>query len=318
MEEIEVEDKEEELANPKEKPTFNERAIIYEQPRHEERARDSDKNIHRKRATLDEETNFVERATANNENRNGERATSEDKNNREKRTTQEEPLPLFLFKLHNEIQKLRVACDVRKTHLLKQGKDDKTTEIVGMKIKDVEDELTRIIEKIVEKHPVWLIWGSKVLGVGKYSLAKIMAVADINIAINISKLRRFAGYMPGEKRVKGEKLHFCMPLKVHMWKVGQNLLRAKGSYYRYYLEMKDYYTKRAEKQGLKILSLNRKEKEGEISKAHIHNMALRKMIQLFLAHLWVVWRRAEGLPLTDPYPIAHLGHADYIEPFYDR
>jgi hypothetical protein len=36
--------------------------------------------------------------------------------------------------------------------------------------------------------------------------------------------------------------------------------------------------------------------------ARRHMTALRKMEKLFLAHLWLVWRQAEGLAVTDPYP----------------
>lgn len=39
-----------------------------------------------------------------------------------------------------------------------------------------------------------------------------------------------------------------------------------------------------------------------------HYTALRKVEKLFLAHLWLVWREAEGLPVGDPYAHAILGH----------
>lgn len=41
---------------------------------------------------------------------------------------------------------------------------------------------------------------------------------------------------------------------------------------------------------------------------HIHLRALRKMVKRFLADLWAEWRKMEGLPVTDPYPIAILKH----------
>jgi hypothetical protein len=43
-------------------------------------------------------------------------------------------------------------------------------------------------------------------------------------------------------------------------------------------------------------------------------MALRKMVKLFLACLWLEWRKAEGLPLTKPYAIEQLGHDSFISP----
>ena len=56
------------------------------------------------------------------------------------------------------------------------------------------------------------------------------------------------------------------------------------------------------------------EEEGTIWATHITKRAMRKMIKLFLSHLWLVWRAAEGLSVTSPYPIAVLGHKDFISP----
>jgi hypothetical protein len=59
----------------------------------------------------------------------------------------------------------------------------------------------------------------------------------------------------------------------------------------------------------------RYEPEGVISEGHIHNRALRKMIKLFQACLFLVWREAEGLPPTKPYAIERLGHDSMINPW---
>jgi len=47
----------------------------------------------------------------------------------------------------------------------------------------------------------------------------------------------------------------------------------------------------------------------------INNMALRWLAKLFLYHLWVVWRRAEGLPDTDELAMKYLGHAEDKDPW---
>lgn len=46
-----------------------------------------------------------------------------------------------------------------------------------------------------------------------------------------------------------------------------------------------------------------------------HNYALRKIQKLFLSHLWEVMREGAGLPVSDPYPQAHLGHNGKIDPW---
>jgi len=50
------------------------------------------------------------------------------------------------------------------------------------------------------------------------------------------------------------------------------------------------------------------------SKGHIHNRAGRKMVKLWIAHIWTTWRQLEGLPIRDPYVQTHLGHDGIIPP----
>ena len=38
------------------------------------------------------------------------------------------------------------------------------------------------------------------------------------------------------------------------------------------------------------------------------------MIKLFLACLWLEWRKGLGLPETKPYVIDKLGHESFISP----
>jgi len=64
-----------------------------------------------------------------------------------------------------------------------------------------------------------------------------------------------------------------------------------------------------------ILLTKKGEPEGVKFEGHLHNMALVKMIKLFLACLWLVWREAEGLPMTKPYAIDKLGHNSFIDPW---
>jgi len=47
---------------------------------------------------------------------------------------------------------------------------------------------------------------------------------------------------------------------------------------------------------------------------HSHNRAMRKMVKIFLSHLWVRWREIEGLPVKLPYVIDVLKHDSYVRP----
>jgi len=51
------------------------------------------------------------------------------------------------------------------------------------------------------------------------------------------------------------------------------------------------------------------------TKKGIDMQARRKLIKLFLSHLWEVWRKLEGLPVVLPYPVK-MGMHEYIPPPY--
>lgn len=51
------------------------------------------------------------------------------------------------------------------------------------------------------------------------------------------------------------------------------------------------------------------------TKRGIDMQARRKVIKLFISHLWEVWRKLEGLPVVLPYPVK-MGMHEYIPPPY--
>ncbi len=50
---------------------------------------------------------------------------------------------------------------------------------------------------------------------------------------------------------------------------------------------------------------------------HLHNRAMRRLIKVFLAHLWETWRKMEKLPVTKAYAGQMMSH-DVIPPFTDK
>jgi len=99
---------------------------------------------------------------------------------------------------------------------------------------------------------------------------------------------------------------------------------ATSAFARYYLKQKDREIAQCLNRGWKIVPATElpKDKDGKkyepdgmISEGHVHNRAMRKMIKLFQACLFLVWREAEGLPPTKPYAIDILGHDSLIDPW---
>ena len=163
-----------------------------------------------------------------------------------------------------------------------------------------------------------------------------------------SKLLKYAGFVPGQRIQAGTKATFSTELRMVCWRLGGQLLKASGHYYEFYLAYKEHLVQRLQATGTKVVPTPKdrwcatcdahypkstmfcsqcgaklsllKEPPGVMWEGHVHQMALRRMIKLFLCHLWAVWRGNLGLPVRDPYPIEYLGHTRVLLPeeFTDR
>ncbi len=248
------------------------------------------------------------------------------------------------------IEKLRVASEVRQTHLANQGKQDPETDELHQRLKDLEDYVDGRVAELLKEHLAYP-WFSLVKGVGGENIGKVVGLIDITRAPTISSLWKFAGFAPENgkamRRVKGEKLRYNSKLRSMCWRLANSLKRATGVFYDYYIEEKKKYTMRFEREGTKVLptpagkwyctscgvswtkkgdileccgnqKIEKKVKEeppGVIWLGHLDMMAIRKMIKLFLACLWLVWREKEGLPVREPYAIEKQGHTRMISPW---
>lgn len=248
------------------------------------------------------------------------------------------------------IEKLRVAAKLRMGHLARQKKRDPETEELHRHLEELEKYVDGRVADLIQSHPAYP-WFSLIKGVGKENIAKVVALVDVEKAPTISSLWMFAGFAPSEgrtmKRVKGEKLRYNSRLRSMCWRLAISLKKSKAVFYDYYIGEKEKYERRFLSQGYRILPtpvgrwacLNcgtsfdkkrdvtpccanpeierkfKKEPAGIIWLAHLDMMALRKMIKLFLACLWLVWRKAEGLPIRAPYIIGEKDHTSLISPW---
>lgn len=249
------------------------------------------------------------------------------------------------------VEKVRVASEIRQSHLARQGRHDPETDELHRRLEDLEDFVDGRVAYLIQSHPAYP-WFSRIKGVGTENIGKVIAPINIEKAHTISALWKFSGFSVEEgrapKRVKGGgKLSYNSQLRSMCWRLGSSLKRAKGNFYEYYIKEKEKYTERFLSQGYRILPTPggkwlcsncgaswgkkrdivpccanqeiekklREEPQGVIWLGHLDMMALRKMIKLFLAFLWLVWREAEGLSVSKPYALDRLGHYSYIDPW---
>lgn len=116
---------------------------------------------------------------------------------------------------------------------------------------------------------------------------------------------------------------------------------ATSRYAQYYLNVKEEEYKKVVNKGIKVIqssdvkscnscgaeitpkyvkycpSCNSKlfNDDSVIYEGRIHNRALRKMLRLFLAHLWIVWREKLGLEVTKPRSVDRVDPPEYLDPW---
>ena len=162
-----------------------------------------------------------------------------------------------------------------------------------------------------------------------------------------SKERKYAGLNveDGEvpKRQAGHKLGFNIELRMANYRLGTSLLKAKGIWYHgstedgYSLGYEGLRKRIVERKGVEVVPTPRErtclrcnivvtekktlycpqcgeklslkvEPPGFLFTGHLHLKAMREMMQDFNLCMWLVWRQALGLPITEPYSVAKLNH----------
>jgi len=223
-------------------------------------------------------------------------------------------------------------------------------------VKHIEVAIKKEIATLLKDVPIWTKFLRKAKGVGPCLAGSLIAgIVDISRFNHVSSLQKYCGMdvVDGEapRRVRGEKITWNPFLRTACFKLGESFTKQnpdKCQYRRLYDERKPFYRKQhpewefCYKCGAKLLSQDglpdkcskkgcsgnhggiphptRKKKDGGViyqyTKDHIHRMTMRWVVKLFIQHLWVEWRKLEGLSISDPWVIAHGGHADLIEPDY--
>jgi hypothetical protein len=196
----------------------------------------------------------------------------------------------------------------------------------------LETQVKRALARYVEGHPVGE-WLTSIYGIGPVISAGLLAHIDITRAPAVGHIWRFAGLDPTLKWLPKTKRPWNAGLKVLCWKAGESFVKFSNKPDCYYghvwRKRKDLYIARNEagnyvERCKEILSTRNYKKDtdayanysvGKLPPAHIHAMARRYAVKLFLAHLHhVMYVKIMKTEPPLPYPIAFLNHVHYIPP----
>jgi hypothetical protein len=200
---------------------------------------------------------------------------------------------------------------------------------VGEKV--IHTKLAEWIES--DDSPAEAKWAYDQIGIGPIIAGGLSAHIDVTKAQHISSVWKFAGLAPGyDRKTKGVKLPYNSRLKVLCWKAGESFVKVSGkegaTYGKLYVQFKAEEIRRNEAGSYAEAAKRELERKkfraedsvtkkrllaGKLSDAHLHARAKRRTVKIFLSDYWVMGRRGRGLPVTDPYPIAILGHDGKID-----
>jgi hypothetical protein len=220
----------------------------------------------------------------------------------------EENLLRWLTDVYLQVQKIRIGMGNRIWAVENERDltDSEATEFrtqLYEQLHGAEGLVASQMEKALEGHPAWP-WLQQVKGVGPVLAAQLLGlIGDIEKAPSISSLWRFSGLGVDEngqadRLKKGEKACYNKRLKVVLYKIGTSFLMCNSPYKeKIYNPAKEYYA--ANRDWVPIRT---------------DYAARRKMLKIFEQHLWLKWREAVGLPVSQPWVIEHGGHVHYISP----
>ena len=143
------------------------------------------------------------------------------------------------------------------------------------RLREFEDMWVNHLNSCIKKHPVYTRWLTNVSGIGPALASDLLAEYKVEKIYYIGQLFQYAGIVGTTRRVKGQKANYNVYLKKRLLGVlPGSFLKTRSPYSVIYYQARIQYLNRwmnSDEEGKKNLSL-----------AHQHMMANRKMIQQFM------------------------------------
>lgn len=193
----------------------------------------------------------------------------------------------------------------------------------------LENQIKKMMDNYSLSNPVGA-WSRKIVGIGPVIAAGLLSYIDIKEAPYAGNIWSFAGLIPGITWGKGEKRPWNADLKSLCYKIGESFVKTQNNPNSFYgplfVQDKQNLIKRNEAGEFIETALEKAEKVGKNTEAyksyscgrlppgHIHAMARRQVVKLFLSH-WheEMYEYTYKSPAPVPYIIAIGGHTRKIE-----
>jgi len=222
------------------------------------------------------------------------------------------------LKRENELLANRLIEEIPTDERLLQNRMEQHLAKSYLEILSTEKALFRELERfLMLECPIYSQWMKSIRGCGAATAGMILANIDIRKAKYVSSIWRYCGLdvakdgrgrgrykehlvdqeytdKDGNNKTKKSLGYNPQVRSMLLGVTADSMIKLRSPYRDHY----DNYKHR--------ISTDPKHKDK--TKLHIHNMAKRYMIKMFLADLYAQWRKMEGLEVHPPYSEAKQGH----------
>lgn len=252
---------------------------------------------------------------------------------REAATTLSDREARFLVDSYYQMQRNRIRDDHQRRKLDEYGEPHDVLTWLSEQDATLEKQLQAALDRYSASKPIGH-WMRLNKGIGPVIAAGLMCHININKAVTVGNIWRFAGLNPEDRRVKGQKSPWNGSLKTLCWKMGESFVKVSGSedalYGQLYKARKELEIAKNEAgqfSGQAAAALEAKNygktteaykayASGKLPPAHINARAKRYAVKMFLSHMHLVWWYLEhGTLPAKPYILTpEGGHTHYLLP----
>lgn len=193
--------------------------------------------------------------------------------------------------LDEYLWRVQISMTVRRTMYKKRGwsSDEYIIDTYRSRIVETRGAIKAECEKLVNEIPI-LYSAMGVPGMPLMHVLSVIVRVDIAKADSPAKIWRYFGYGVSDGRSDtfrarmGSDIHYSSEARRWAGRLAIKLLALNKQYRSVALQYANYLRSRGLPEGA------------------VKTRARRYAIKLWLKHLWLVWRRQEGLPLGVPHP----------------
>lgn len=253
----------------------------------------------------------------------------------------------YLVNLYYDIQHMRVASREQIRSLSKDHEPSALLNGVWKSMKTVEGRIKTALDIYTDNELLGITqWAKQTIGIGPVIAAGLRAHIEVGkeyirkhengteekVRVETAgALWRYAGLDPSMKWEKGEKRPWNATLKtLCAFKLGESFVKfsnnPKSLYGGLYKKQKELYKQRNEAGAYKERALEKAKTVGKSTEAykhysqglyppaHIHAMARRYAVKIFLSHYFdQEWRLRFKTAPPKPFSIGILGHTHFVE-----